>query len=217
MIRTALCALALLLLSSSPALAKYLPLPLADMFGSSDLIVTGTIVEVGETTFVLQIDKVVAGEFDDPRLEVTRFRDWACASRWAPYEPEQRVLLCLFRATDTEGNPKWAIRSGGGEGEMPIVDGEVHLRMARLPFAAAERREVYGGELYAHVLPLSQVLRTIRAYRKAYAWDLDRGTPSPRVTGARCADAAAAAALREQSELGAFLAEQTETSRYYQG
>ncbi len=81
-------------------LAKYSPLPLFDMVGSSDLVLVGTIAEVADETFVMRIDTVVAGKHPGKTIEIARFRDWPCARRWTPYATSQRVLVCLADKTD---------------------------------------------------------------------------------------------------------------------
>ena len=212
--------LAALVLATGAAEAKYIPTPLEDMLGSSDLVVTGSIARVDSESFVLRVEKLVAGEHDAPTLEVQRFRDWACARRWAPYAAGQRVLLCLFRATSLDGEPVWRIRSGGGEGEMPIAsddDGRafVYYRRGNLPFASDGRYPLHGGELYAVRMPLEATLRTIRAFRRAFSWELDRSTPMPQVVAVRPTTPDAVAEFAAQGDFEAWLVEATRRSRHF--
>ncbi len=107
--------------SSTP---RYTPLTLAHMAMGSGLTVHGTIVEVRAATFVLQVDSVIKGELapaarKSKRMEVARFRNWACASRWTEYKAGQEVLLFLNANGVTGLSPE--ILSGGGEGEMPVL------------------------------------------------------------------------------------------------
>jgi hypothetical protein len=120
--------LALLTLLSTgfraPEPARYTPLYLSEMVMLSELTVHGTIVEVKKKTFVLKVETILKGELkpaDKKRkqLEVRRFQDWACASRWEEYKVGQEVLL--FLAVNKRLGPMPGILSGGGEGEMPVV------------------------------------------------------------------------------------------------
>ena len=70
--------------------ALYIPVPLFDMVGSSDLVLVGTISEVRKSTFVLKVETVVAGEYGSKTIKIERFRNWTCASRWTAYAPGQR-------------------------------------------------------------------------------------------------------------------------------
>lgn len=213
MMRSACLALLGCLLLPAAAQAKYIPLELGDMLGSSDLVLTGTITRVGETTFELEIERLVAGEFKEPHIEVARFRDWACARRWAPYAVGQQVLLCLFRAHGVDGKPKWAIRSGGGEGEMPLREGYVYYRAANLPVDGEGEWELDGTTVSATRIPFPQLARAARGLRRCYTWKLDRSTPIPLVTGVeRTGTPEQVAELRKSSPMAAFLVDQVEAA-----
>ncbi len=108
---------------AAPAAPKYLPLKFSEMVMSADLIVHGEIVVLTKETFTLEIETLVAGELtakqtESKRIEVRRFHDWTCASRWLAYSPGQEVVL--FLAKPTKDSPFFRILSAGGEGEMPV-------------------------------------------------------------------------------------------------
>lgn len=183
----ALCAFPL------PCAAKYIPLELYDLLGASDVVVVGTITEVKQETFVLEVETHVVGAEGKPTLEVLRFRDWPCARRWTPYEVGQTVLVCAVRLKDADGVEQLKIRSGGGEGEMPIADGKVRLRGRGVP----------AGQGHPTV---EQLVATVRAYRACFELTLDREVYPNLKTVKQTADADALAAFRASSKLADHLA-----------
>ncbi|MCA8921965.1 MAG: hypothetical protein KDD82_09165 [Planctomycetes bacterium] len=193
--RGVLALLALLSLSS-PCAAKYLPLDLYDMLGSSDLVVVGTIVELGDEAFVLKVETRIAGAEGQETVEVLRFKDWPCAVRWTPYAVGQRVLVCAVRVKDKDGVERLKLRSGGGEGEMPIEDGKLRLRGRGAPDAAPGKNP----------LPLDQALETIRAFRRCFKLTLAREVYPQLDTVEQTATAEELAAFRASSPLADALA-----------
>ena len=87
---------------------KYMRYELFQLVCRADLVVAGTIRSVdhehwwqrlfggSEKTrgFELEVEETIAGSPVTGSLTVHCFEDWTCASRWAPYEKGQRVLLC---------------------------------------------------------------------------------------------------------------------------
>ena len=178
--RRALLALVVAVVGASAAPApKYIPLDLDRMVAVADRIVVGTIREVRAETFLLDVEEDLHGEPTEGPLEVQRFRDWTCASRWTPYATGQRVVLFLREhvgaAEGDEPRREWRILSGGGEGEMPVFErgeGEareacVALRGLALPDGALTRTGA-GVPVRGWVLPLADVVDDVRAWRADY-------------------------------------------------
>src|ERR1700752_2278014 len=108
---------------------KYVALELHELIAYADLCFAGTIVEVDAQTISIEVETVGFGN-PEKRVQVERFRDWTCASRWTPYEIGQR---CLYFVAASKGEEApWHILSGGGEGEMPLTGDDVKVR-AKLP------------------------------------------------------------------------------------
>ena len=106
---------ALWICAPSVTQAKYLPPPLYDLVGVSDLIVLGSISRVTPDTFFLEVEEVLKGSGQASVVEIERFRDWACSSRWQPYAKGQKVVAFLARR---EG--PYRLRSAGAEAEFPV-------------------------------------------------------------------------------------------------
>ena len=172
---------------SSGAAPKYVPLRLHEMILIADLVVDGVIVDVSEETFTAEVQQVVLGKDPGRRIEVRRFKNWTCASRWADYAADQRVLL--FLADDHMG-PPFRILSGGGEGEMPIlrsssleavakpgdpilIEDHVVCRCFLMRDRAMTQVEAHGGVIAGIPLRLADLIDAIRRYRQLFRFDRD--------------------------------------------
>ena len=117
------------LLVGRTAEARYRPLTLNDLLGNSDLVLVGEITTLEDETYTLTISETLAGKYKGPTIVIQRFKDWACASRWAPYATGQKLVVCLKKVVDPQScTVTWRVRSGGGEGELPIVADRAHFR-----------------------------------------------------------------------------------------
>ncbi|MBW2464027.1 MAG: hypothetical protein JRH11_20430 [Deltaproteobacteria bacterium] len=165
--------LLLFALSPAAAAADYSPPALNDLVLGSDVIVAGEVVSLSATSFSLRIDDLITGQITTPEIEVQRFTDWTCAARWAPYRVGQRALLFLRR--DASG--KFQIRSGGGEGEMPIVGDHVYVNsfynvVAPAGAAAYHRHTVHGGGFMGFAVPKAEFFAALREARRCFVADL---------------------------------------------
>lgn len=147
--------------------AKYLPPPLFDLLGGSDLVAVGTISEVRHRTFVLELETVAAGDTQRTSAVIRKYEDWVCSSRWLPYRAGQRVVV--FAETAEATRDDFTLRSAGAEGEFPIVDGAVMVhgyRLEGLPEANLKG-------LPAHAVPLDTFLDAVRGLQRCFLveWD----------------------------------------------
>jgi len=165
--------------------AEYRRYELFEMVCGADLVVAGTIRSVDSAPwwpksrgpkqtrgFELEVSETISGAPVTGSLNVYCFENWTCASRWAPYRTGQRVLLFLSRPE--EGEKKWRILGGGGEGEMPLLQDSICVRgyavhgYQMLPQAIDEDRAE------GSLVPLDQFERAVRGFRETYAWELDK-------------------------------------------
>jgi len=155
------------------ALAKYAPMPVSAMMVHADVIVAGEIATVSEETFTVSVATGFVGAAAGDTLEVARFRDWPCASRWEPYAAGQSVFLML--STDDAGGLR--ILSAGGEGESPARGGNLYLRGHGLP---GEAEPLVEGSWRTGVpAGTDAVAASVAALRRCYApvgddWSLHR-------------------------------------------
>jgi len=110
-----------------PEYDRYEPFELALC---AERVVTGEIQSVGASTFLLQVEERIVGEDIPDVLEVRRFENWTCASRWTAYQfvPGPRPA-----APSEVPHPSYASSAPG----KPV--GRSALRHARGPVAARHR------------------------------------------------------------------------------
>lgn len=89
---------------------------LHELVASADLVVLGSITDVEDETFRLDVEQELFGKAGAPILRLTRFQDWMCAARWADYSVGQRVVLFIQSGK---------VMGAGDEGDMPVVEGDV--------------------------------------------------------------------------------------------
>jgi hypothetical protein len=194
-----------MVLIGGPARADYQPLPLTELFATSDLVALGNIAAVDETTFVVEDYQVLAGAPPEAPLVVKRFRDWSGNARWSPYRAGQRVLLFLTAAESTpSGKPIWKIRGLGDEGEMPVEDGYVYPQGIYLDGFVQQQYEVQHGRLQGYRFVLEDFLSALHGYNRCYRADVQEGKRR-QVTIHQICDAQALQRYRDASPLNRYL------------
>ena len=149
----------------------YVPLELHEMMGLADVIVAGEITELGRKTFTLSVHHQAYPP--GPELEsisVAYFVDWMCAWRWTPYRKGQHVIV-FGQAGDASEGPGYRILSGGGEGEMPIVNREspqVVVRAGVPPACVTGEHSIRG---HAATVRLGEMIRVSQAFRRCFRAD----------------------------------------------
>ncbi len=150
--------------------AKYLPLNLTDLLAKSELVVHGTISKLDKGSYTLTVTEVFFGDKNLKTIEVKRYQNWPCSSRWTEYKTGQKVFLCLAAdKKNSEGKAKsYKIRSAGGEGEMPIVDGFAYVQSpsgVKLKASQLVHESVYGAKINATKVSLKSLKRYTRLLR----------------------------------------------------
>ena len=145
--------------AASVAKADYVSTTLLDLVGTADIAAAGEIVEVHQDTFVLKVDETLIGEKHET-IEIQQFRDWACASRWAPYKVGQKVLVFL-----EEKDGEFTLPGAGGESESPIEGKFVYCQF---PYPADPLDLERYGAHHAPKLRLHDLMGAIREYRSCF-------------------------------------------------
>lgn len=115
--------LALFTLKSTALKADYSPTILTHMMLGSDFAGYGEVTSLEGEFFTFKVVGKTIGETAPKTLKVKKYKNWTCAFRWTEYAVGQQVFLFLRKNEAGE----WIIMSGGGEGEMPIQDGNVYV------------------------------------------------------------------------------------------
>jgi len=117
-----LITLSIFLICISTSKADYKRLLIHETINVSQLIIQGKIIKVDSTYFTFEIKKCIKGEHFNKTIEVKRFKNWSCASRWGNYQINQEALLCLIKR-----NNNWEVTGFGNEGEMPIENDNLYI------------------------------------------------------------------------------------------
>lgn len=116
----------LLLLSYLPARADYDPTLLPNLLNEASLIVEGQIVEIGKNTFKIKPIEVFKGRATKI-IEIERFENWTCSSRFATYQLNQKAFYFLKR-----DKKNYYALGAANEGEVPIYHGFAYYPTAYL-------------------------------------------------------------------------------------
>ena len=160
------------------ARADYAPLDISQMILQADKIIYGEIVSVGNQKLLIKIEGSVTG--DEGELIINKFQNWTCAHRWVDYAKGQRSLF-LLRKYENE----YYIMSGGGEGELPLVNESLMVRYYCLDYNTVGKENegnpfnydfknpplVYGKPFHGIEVPLNDFLETARLVRSCTASD----------------------------------------------
>lgn len=133
----------ILLIQSNELRADYCPTAIHYMILEADLVVYGEIENMDSNYFYLKIKGEAFGDYNGVNIKVKKYKDWKCAQRWTKYEVGQIVFLFLTR----DKNNEWQIMSGGGEGELPVTDGNIYLSSYYsndMPFVYFDRIDTAG-------------------------------------------------------------------------
>lgn len=146
------------------------------MILNADRISWGKIVKLENNFFYLADNSSP----DKELIKVRKFKDWACASRFAAYEVGQEVVLLMKKEKD-----HFSIMSAGGEGEIPIINDSVKIKLrcfsypknwiddeyrmsedslSKYHFISKER---YGGQVK---ISLPELMNTIKEIKQKYSW-----------------------------------------------
>lgn len=126
MVNRLLSALVLLLVSL-PVRADYEPTLLPELAGDATLIVEARIIAVGANTFTLKPVQIFKGKASST-IVVDRFRDWTCASRFAPYAVNQQAFYFLKK---NKSNHFYTL-GAANEGEIPLYKSAIYYQNAYL-------------------------------------------------------------------------------------
>jgi hypothetical protein len=197
----------MLCLAPSAADARYRRLSLPELSLRADLVVAGRITEVRPTTYVFEIETIVAGTSEARSLEIVQFRNWKCARRWTTYAVGQRLLVFLAKKESSPENPRWKVLGSGCEGEMPIIDELVYVVTGPRPGWAKWTRykNVYAGHLRAYNEHLETFSSAIRGLRTCFVLEEIDGSPYPGI-GQQCDDTVLGSYSRE-ARMHKFLAD----------
>jgi len=94
------------------------------MLSNSDLVILSEIVNQTDSTIILQIEEYLKGEIAATTLELRKFKDWPCASRYRKYHIGQKQINIIRKLDDRT----YVGMSPGNENELPIDSGYIFIK-----------------------------------------------------------------------------------------
>ncbi|HEX5708802.1 MAG TPA: hypothetical protein VFX96_16000 [Pyrinomonadaceae bacterium] len=192
--------------TSQTSMSDYAPIPLDRLIGTSQLIVTGEVSAVKESTFTLRVERTLAGESAAPEIEVSVPVYFEEGPRPAPYKAGQSLLLFLVR-DDGQSRKGWRVMGAGGEGEMPLQDGFVYFHGSNLEGLPFGTHRVHDAERRIQRFEAEPFLDAVKGYRACFAW---KPAAAERDAPTRICDAEAAAQYARASDIHKYLSQLTD-------
>lgn len=102
----------------------YRALSLYSMIDNADLIIQSEIISQNDTSITVKIIHNLKGNDQADNVQINKFRDWSCASRYASYKVGQQQIFILKQVK----NNLYRVSSPGNEGELPIENDKIHYK-----------------------------------------------------------------------------------------
>lgn len=149
----------------------YKPIPLPQLIGMSDLAVVGKVMEIRDETFLFRIDDYLTPRQDSILIEVTKYIAPAfLEDERIPYDSIQHFALFLRKLP--RNNTPWTIIGIGGEGEMPVGDGNVYFNGTYLKGLEFGVHTVQGVEKNTQEVNLELFRDAVQNYTKCFTWKI---------------------------------------------
>jgi hypothetical protein len=203
----------LLALAANPT-ASYRRYPVHELLIGADLIVVGSIQNLGETTYTFKVESALQGASQE-HVTVHCFENWTCARRARKYAVGQRSLLFLRPTRD--GN--YYAMGAGNEGDMALTADDRVVLEYPLKGYATEKLELDGARLMGALVPLAEVRGVVERFPRMVEWDwhLEDGEPTGWIAALRAREGQAAfEAFAASSNLAGHLHYEVVTRPYYQ-
>ncbi len=148
----------------------YQPIPLPRLIAMSELVVLGSITEVLDSQYRLQVFEVLKGEDQRNTIIVNQFIPSKFdGPRSVPYARDQQFLLFLFNPN--KDGLVWTIL-GNGEGEMPVEEGFVYFEGSFIEGLEKKAIEVQGKNRNLQRFDYSYLKDAVTHYGSCFNWQI---------------------------------------------
>lgn len=149
----------------------YDPIPLPRLISMSDLIVVGSVTDVKDHTFTLQVSEYLTKDADLESVEVTKYIPPALfAPRSLPYKRGQRYVLFLDKPEKQDSHELWYILGFGGEGECPVEGNHAYIEHPRIQGLDKNTHVVHGVGREFQRVALLEFTDAIKSYPHCFSW-----------------------------------------------
>lgn len=169
-------------IDEAPILIDYAPIPFERLIGTAELIVIGSVEEIGARNFEYHIEDFLLNRHKSSLIDVKQhIPSDIFASRLVPYKRGQRFALFLTKSASDGADQSWSILGSAGEGELPI-DGEfVYFDTYDLEGLEFNPYEVHGVTKNSQRLDLSDFRDGVAGYRACFSWNLEEKIKNEKV------------------------------------
>lgn len=151
----------------------YIPIPFEQLVGMADLIVLGSVKDIGNISFKFHVDEFLLDRHDSESINVIKYIPAEIfAPRALPYAKEQRFSLFLMKPEQDSADRSWRILGIAGEGEMPIEGKFIYFAAYDLKGLEYKQREVQGVIRNLQRFKLNDFIDAIKNYRTCFSWKL---------------------------------------------
>lgn len=106
--------------------ADYSYMRLSSLVCSADFGAIGTIVNIDNNYFYLNVEDYVLNKLEFDTLKIQKFVDWNCGRRYNKYEIGQRELVFFRKSNYVINDYELLGYGGGGEFELPIRNDSIY-------------------------------------------------------------------------------------------
>jgi hypothetical protein len=140
----------------------YRKMTVYELSADADLILIGKITEVKGGNIMLDVQKVLAGDYSDSNITVKRFKNYKTVKRWSKYAEKETLFLFLEQDGDA-----WKIMGLGGEGEKLVEAADVYLdsRGEGVKNRFSYYNRLIEGNIYAEKVPLADFESAVTGIR----------------------------------------------------
>ncbi len=150
------------------------------MIFEAEEIVVGEIICIDEEVIEIKIEQ--SDSFGEDCITFSKFKDWACGTRWTGYAIGQRALFFLKTNHGT-----LTLMGGGNEGELPLLDPSLFIpnnSIALYYYETAANNKFFGtyefwqNPIKGYKINLSafwEMIQTLKNCFTVVEWDKDCG------------------------------------------
>lgn len=161
-------------------------IPLPILIEQSELIVSGNVKEVKDSTFIFVLDETIKGTSDHSEIEVVKFIPRRFnGPRKAPYLEGQSFILFISKVDDWAKNKIWRIQGIAGEGEVPVERGYVFFKAWNIAESAYKHYQVHGTPRWIQRYSKTTFKNAVGSYSNCFKWEYVESNWVPEQT---CAD-----------------------------
>ncbi len=145
-------------------------IPLPVLIEQSELIISGNVQKVKDSTFIFTMNDTIKGKPDNSEIEVIKFIPRRFdGPREVPYKKGQSFML--FISKEDGSDKHWRIRGIAGEGEVPLEHGYAYFKAWNIEESAYDHYKVHGKERWIQRYSETVFKNAVGDYSDCFTWE----------------------------------------------